>query len=183
MAEAALKAYLGAGGGVVAYVGEWGGDTATPGFERALLDSCDLCTSIPLPGWGEARATLGLWRRKECRVVAFLRAGAPFYPFACGVCQDRVAGKSLWRCRLTGVLRCSEVCAVAGAISRRDEAALRLAVAIPLPETEAPAEIEGASTTVLAGPQTAAVKAVSGRESLPLKWGSPSCWISQSAGF
>lgn len=184
MAESALAAFLGAGGRRVAYVGEWGGggDTATPGFERALLASCELAgAEVPLPNWGEARASLTVWRRRRRReegaaapapapATAPAALGPPRSPVACGVCSR--VGVALWRCRLTGVLRCGDACAAAGARVQSDEAALRLAL-VPPPPLPLPLPA-GAATATGGG---AGAQQRRGQAAGPLApWGAPAFW-------
>lgn len=136
MAEAALALFLGAGGSTVAYVGEWDGDTGTPGFERGLLAACDLAATVPLPNWGESRASLTVWRRRRSGdplspITSPARMPTLGSPLSCGVCGLGGSELQLWRCRLTGVLRCSDACAAAGLGMQADEAALRLALLPP----------------------------------------------------
>jgi hypothetical protein len=123
MSERALAAYLAAGGTRIAYVGEWQGDTATAAFEDALTRTCQLTESVPLPNWGETRAALTVWRARPRRPgsgidktgsadAADAAAAAVPGPLACQQCFCE--GVPVWRCRLTGVLRCSAACAAKG---------------------------------------------------------------------
>ena len=183
MAEDTLRAFLKADGQVVAYVGEWAGDTATPFFERALSTAFMLQSVVPLPNWGESRACLMVWRRtsgaqREGKSAARVVGS----PLACGVCGETSAAgassvptsgsssntssrRQLWRCRLTGVLRCSEACALAGARTQSDEAALRLAVVPP------PISLSLSGAPVSAGSLAA--------WGLRTVWRAPAYWVHQ----
>ena len=191
MAEEALALFLSTGGTFIAYVGEWDGDTATLGFERSLLASCELKSAWPLPSWGEVRAMLSVWKR---RLPAALQSTLPCQcvrsPLTCGICgyspvvfsaapptgvgKSACSGASLtvksagiWRCRLTGVLRCSEACATAGLQEQMDEAALRLALT---PQLESAGASRATTACVAAGSRVAAGVA-------PFAWGSPAVWV------
>ena len=135
MALATLRAYSGQ---VVCYVGEWQGDTATLGFERALSSTFECVEIIALPNWSDTCYSLMIWRRRRLEptikptisVVKYDKNKRnnsephAVHPFRCSYCK--AGGKMLFRCRITyTVLFCDQACAASGRQIHFDELATR----------------------------------------------------------
>ena len=126
MALQCLRSYK---GDVVAYVGEWQGDTATPAFEKALCKDFVCVDRLPLPNWASTAYSLTIWGRRGSsqakRMLAKSSGGEGEDGLAampCAAC-GKAAKKRCRFCR--AVSYCSAECAVAHAPSHRRSHELR----------------------------------------------------------
>ena len=142
MASETLEAY---GGGVLALVGEWDGNTADGAFASLLTKHFYLARRAALPQWGDTAHELTVWRRKRKKQTARGEGDATLPLKSCAWCGGgRVEGAAfsaktpkrldvLRRCVLCRDDRgtfCSASCASLGAAKHAETHELRL---IPTP--------------------------------------------------
>ena len=62
--EMALQALNHYNGSTICYIGEWGGDTGTRGFEKELEKLFFCAEVVALPNWGDTCYSMMVWRRR-----------------------------------------------------------------------------------------------------------------------
>ena len=103
----------------IVYIGEWQGDTATPDFEKSLLQQFSLFQSVGLPNWGNTCYSLTIWKRKALKedvppvtpktspLIDILLGGIP--PFQCTSCG--LSKRTLKRCTCCSLVSyCGQEC-------------------------------------------------------------------------
>lgn len=112
VASDAFRAHAAAGGGLVAVVGEWDGNTGSATFATELSAACALVRRVPLPQWGDTAHELTIWRTKSDVGSGGGDGGDARYPptDACAGCGgERMRLRRCVHCRVA--IYCSSACA------------------------------------------------------------------------